>query len=354
MNRVIGCVAALFLPAAGFGATFPEHRVYDVADELPGSSLLGMALDAEGRAFFVAWEPGPRVLPADTERMASSLAVDPGRRRLAVYDPEADAFHAVSDSFPFFSDFLFDPDGTLWILTPKAVTKRRGETGRVVLDLQADRGLLQAMALDAEGALWVGGLKSGLYRIGPDEAVTPFASPEPLPSDDVTAIHAPDPGTLWIALWYDVGVACLRDGTWTFHDPRSTGAPLQAVWCFETDGDGVLWVGAGNREFPGPLARFDGATWSAVDPPDEDGSPIEGAAVRKLAWDGERLWAVISVGREGQGRIRTFDGHRWSRVSDVPDEATVQHLEVDRIHDTVWIGTVEGAGRTSRLHRIGL
>jgi hypothetical protein len=219
------------------------------------------------------------------------------------------------------------------------------------------------MALDQEGNLWVGGLKTGLYRIAPNLEWKHFTTDNSdLPSNSMTNIHVAGPREIWIAMWYNVGVwhgsgipsAAGGNLEGTVYDASSTGMPLQTVWSMASDAPGHVWFGSGGfLKQPASLVRFDDAGWSQRElaPACDDSVP---GSVRRLLWDGAKLWVQASLGAGMEARescVATLAGGQWAAVPEIPPGADVLDLESDPRGQWVWVVTIETAQRRTILHR---
>jgi hypothetical protein len=233
----------------------------------------------------------------------------------------------------------------------------------MVLDLQDREGLFRSMAVDGLNHVWVGGLKTGLYRIGPDLQWTQFTSENSsLPTNSMTEIHFAGPDGLWIAMWYNIGVwhgkSVLAGEPRTLegivHDPQGTQSPLQTVWTIASDTSGRVWFGSGAfRDQPASLVRFDGEGWTQEELAGECTEAVRGS-VRKLVWDGTKLWVLAHLGeRTGPRRhcLASLEDGRWSEVPEIPSDADVLDIEADSGQRRVWVATIETEERRTRLHR---
>ncbi|MBN1209149.1 MAG: response regulator [Myxococcaceae bacterium] len=129
---------------------------------------------------------------------------------------------------------------TLWIGTslgleqvPLAGGARRRYTAREGLP----SSLIEALAVDGTGALWVG-TREGLAKLSAG-AVEPVALPEGADARIRSLLAARD-GTLWVGTYG--GLLALREGKFTWYGPED-GLPRYEVSALWEDRDGTLWVG---------------------------------------------------------------------------------------------------------------
>jgi signal transduction histidine kinase/ligand-binding sensor domain-containing protein len=112
--------------------------------------------------------------------------------------------------------------------------------------------------------LWGNG--AGLLFVGTEENVAVFRETDPPPwrepiaSYQVRGAHSmleDRDGTLWFGT-YDQGLACLRQGKFSFFNQKRSGLSGDSVWSIHADGDGSLWFGTDNG-----LTRYKGGNFFA-------------------------------------------------------------------------------------------
>lgn len=338
-----------------------QHSVYELGRDVPGKFYMDLAVDPQGHTFLATYDLDlPDSTRIDLSDPSSAMRVA-ARISLLEYDPEKETFTVTRSDFPAAEQLLFGADGRLWIRSGKSLLCEKGDEETTVLNLNG--GLLRTMTFDAAGNLWVGGLNTGLYCVKPNLDWKHYTTENsPLPSDSMTYLDFAGPEELWIALWYNVGVwhvmvpadlsADALEGT--LYDAKSTGLPLQTVWTMISDGTGRTWFGSGGfQKRPASLVCFDHGTWSKEDIGAVCDESMPGS-VRRLAWDGSRLWIQASLGEGPEPRkcrVATLQERQWTGVSQIPENSDVLDLVADRGNRRVWVATVEKDDGRTVLHR---
>ena len=241
-----------------------------------------------------------------------------------------------------------DRDGTLWIGHSQGLTLCRGGRGTT---LTPRDGLpyrsVQCLALTHDGAAWVG-TQRGAARIpgsGPwtPETITVLRAADGLPHDVVSAITEDPDGGIWFGTSAAPagGLARLCQGRWC-RWTTADGLPHANVASLLTTRSGEVWAGCG-------LLNQGGA---AIFRPHRDawrldrllhGADLAGPRVRSLSQDRSgRLW----LGAEAEG-LTIVDRHRIVEMIPLRDFLTNGEVLVS-VEDTdgrMWLGTPLGAVR---------
>ena len=233
------------------------RRYTGASGEISDDRVNGMTETRDG-ALWVATNDGLNRLDPETDRFETFRVPEaqgegPPAWAPARDDPFRDAWWQVLES----------ADGTLWV-----GGKRNGlfrldrRTGRYRREADASRALglverdgatprgfgVRHLYEDDVGRLWVGTTGEGLAVRQPDgrwEAVRPGGAPGGLPHPSVNRFHQDAGGTLWIGT--DAGLARVVDpsaGRETTFEPVDLGEPVP-VWAIGESAatPGVLWVG---------------------------------------------------------------------------------------------------------------
>jgi ligand-binding sensor domain-containing protein len=223
-------------------------------------------------------------------------------------------------------------DGSLWIGTYGGLLQwKAGEFVSYPTRENRERDVATCLAVDGEGAVWVGTQNGGLNRFK-DGRFEFYSAGQGLPSPVVNDVEVDATGAVWIAT--PAGLSVLRGTTWTRYDHRS-GLPGTVVWQVLPGRDGTVWVGTDQ----GLAAIREGAV-TALDLP----AALARASVRILFQD--RLGAVWAG---------TDDGVVWRHDADASTSLvlapgtsgnTVLTITEDR-EGSLWIGTY-----ITGLHRL--
>ncbi len=298
--------------------------------------------------------------------------------------------------------------GTVWAGTSLGLARCRGDacTEMTALRGYTVRALAPTRSEDGRPALWIG-TSRGLLRL--DDAGSDHPRLSPLFDDPAVLSNlsirslAENLGkdgkrSLWVGT--ELGLARLRDGTWTRYD-RDSGFPsgpiVELVACREADGTPIVWAGS----LRSGLFRFaDDGRWQLIDVR----SGLSANFVLSLLSTGTEgmdpdLWVttpatLTRLGRErwhstdtrmglpsdmvtGLGEVTFPDRQRsfwigtaggmvrltsrgWERYSPVPgtSDAVVTHVVNARERDgttSLWLGSMDGLlqfahGRWSRFN----
>ncbi|MEP0546478.1 MAG: T9SS type A sorting domain-containing protein [Rhodothermales bacterium] len=206
-----------------------------------------------------------------------------------------------------------------------ALLRHDRRTGRVTTYTPFNSGLpsarIAALALGAEGELWVGipwldGGDGAIARFR-DGAWTVYdAANTPELRGEVTTLHVDAAGALWVGTY---GGILRFDGTaWTAYTTANSDFPLSYVRAIHSDESGVLWAGGWG------LARFDGIGWTAWTP---DNSDLPNDGMIALAVTGpDEVWAGTQ--QEGlvhldAGEVTIYTRDEWPMDTIRPDRLAV-------------------------------
>ncbi|MFY9823184.1 MAG: diguanylate cyclase [Thermoanaerobaculia bacterium] len=242
---------------------------------------------------------------------------------------------------------------TLWVGTAQGLGRCRGEVCAEVAALRGHtvRVLVPTRSVDGHLAFWIG-TNHGLLRLDDADSDRPllsplFADPTVLPDGLIRSLAETvgNGGTrsLWVAT--DLGVARLRNGTWTRYDQGSgfpKGPVIKLLTCRGPNGEPVVWAGS----FGSGLIRFaDDGRWQLFDAR----SGLPAALVFNILSTGSEageptLWVSTP------SALARLDRERWHATdtrSGLPNDVVLGVGEVtfpDGLH-TFWIGTVGGMVR---------
>jgi PAS domain S-box-containing protein len=308
-----------------------------------------------GQFYVVTWEG--RLLRRDGERF-KELPTPPG-------DPDAGRFPHVNADGSFWvvtPGFVGRPEGAgwretipattwakerwvgavtgrgsrLWIITRERVRRYRGtELEWEGPGPQAAPSLWQGRE-DSRGALWLGTMADGVYRLTPDGAWLHLTQDDGLSSNVVRCVFEDREGTIWLGT-EGGGLVSLRPRLFTVWG-RDQGMPEPAVTYAAVDPRGRVHV-AMSRE---GVAYLEGNAVHRFCPP-RSTRPFTAEVTTSVHVDRQgRQW--VGTG-DGKNILHLFDGptHRTFDRNAVGAEAVNAFLEDSR--GRLWIGTNRGLAR---------
>jgi len=220
------------------------------------------------------------------------------------------------------------------------------------------------IALDDEGRVWLlDGHGVEVYEQG---ALTAHSNYAELHATGADAILVDSQDRIWVGLWG--GIALFEEGQWRNIETVDLFGTL--VRDLAEEPSGAIWAGG-----DGGCARFDGTTWESMTPPDQPAGLtinsvasdpsgrvwLGGKRIGAWAWDGEG-WTqytsadglagdtVRAIAFDGANRgwfgtssgLSVFDGETWTTYT---VEDGLVHNDVRALaiaDDGVWIGTWSG------------
>ncbi len=218
-------------------------------------------------------------------------------------------------------------DGTLWIGTfGGGLVTRRGRVFETVPEM-GDGAVVNVLAQDSAGAIWVGTADAGVTRLGQGPP-QPLTVKDGLPSNQVAALLAEPDGSVWIGT--ASGLACFRAGQLAVFTTRD-GLSDNGVTAILRDRSGRLFVGTEvGLDVLGENGRF---------VPASSRSELARTSVRCLAEDRHGgLWigATRTLLRLLDERLEALTTNEW-----LPGNSVVSLLQDQE--GSLWVGT-DGAG----------
>ena len=160
----------------------------------------------------------------------------------------------------------FDRDGGLWLGTIGGVSRYAGSIWQEARDDNLTEQRINAVLTDRAGRIWVGMERNGL-ALWNEGAWQHFTTRDGLPDDRIFALFEDAAGRIWVSTAVQVGYLENSLGRWRFRGVEGAGA----VYAFEQDVNGVLWLAAENglyRWTPGtgldPVPELAGKRVNAV------------------------------------------------------------------------------------------
>ena len=321
------------------GKGLPSDVVYGLLPARDGSIWVATAggithFEGDAPKLYVAGQSGLPRAPvfriAEMPDRSVYVGTEAGAYRL-----QGDRFVPLSSLLPRdgVTSFTQDANGALWVGTVNSGLLRLDARG--VERFDSDAGLpnnrVPSLFVDREGSIWAG-TNGGLLRLR-DAPFTTFAREQGLSDDYVRSLLPARGGGMWIGTSRGLNLwrpdAPIR--SWT----RDDGLPSDSIMSLLEAADGSLWAGTYTA---GVLQLRDGRVVRQLDV--ARGLPGSNQ-VRALAETADgTLWIGTS-----RGLVRMRDGvmTRFGREQGLPRDFIVA-LHIARNGD-VWVGTANGAAR---------
>lgn len=220
---------------------------------------------------------------------------------------------------------LEDHSGAVWIGTMAGGLFRVDETNATPVATSYPDIL--SLAEDREGNLWAGTGGGGLNRLRP-RVLALHNSDDGLPFASLRSVCEDDRGAIWAAAQNGT-LAKFENGRWQNLSADANWAGTRAT-CVETDARGGVWVGTahdGLRHWTGNRAEVIGR-----------GDGLGGETVRALLTDRDgALW----ISTESPNTVQRLRGGKFENFSRPTGTRTVRSIVQDKA-GTIWLGTVDG------------
>ena len=267
------------------------------------------------------------------------------------------------------SSIVSDANGALWVGTyggldqlveagvtdAPAVFKHYRHDPSAPTSLTDDR--VNALYIDKQGALWIGGWEGGLSRFDP--LTGSFANfrhapedPNSLGADRITAITEDASGNLWVGTWSD-GVDVLALSAHEFVHLRNSAANSKslsndAVRTLFVNNSGLVWIGTqgGVNLYDSQGRKFDVLTIGTDDSSTDDSVGAHSVLQDRdgVVWVGTLTHGIFGIDRRSGARVHySHDEHDPNSLSD----NTVRAIYEDA-RGVLWVGTYDGLDRLDR------
>ncbi|HTY61241.1 MAG TPA: two-component regulator propeller domain-containing protein [Acidobacteriota bacterium] len=230
----------------------------------------------------------------------------------------------VSNSF---QALLVSGDGTLWAATSAGLVQYKGGSFKTyTLKDGLPHGYISSLALDKNGALWMGTIGGGLVCFSQNRFVT-YTTASGLAHDEVWSVKSSADGSIWAGTRR--GLSQFKNGTFTTY---SQIPGLSGIWVHAlcNDGHGGLYVGAENGLYHLVSDNLSAASIVAG---------LESVSIQSLAVDSN---GIVWVGTRYAGLKRMHGGivSRYASAEGLSNDQVWSLLE-DR-EGNLWIGTRGG------------
>jgi len=223
-------------------------------------------------------------------------------------------------------------DGSVWVGTNGGGLARVRD-GALQTFNPADSGrVINGMAQEADGTLWLAAQSEGLRRLSPDGRFTAFTSALHPSLSFVNSVSLTRDGTLWIAA-LGRGLVRMRAGRVEPLPPALEELASTSVTAPLEDREGTLWIGTSGKG----LGRLAGGRLSLLGPGDGLGE-----VVYSLCEDREgSLW----IGTNGAGLSQLHDGSFTAYGSREGLSRDFVYTSLQDQSGVIWAGTAGGLDR---------
>jgi len=214
------------------------------------------------------------------------------------------------------------------------------QTGEWTVYNTANSGLpyngVTALAIDADGSLWVGTGRwyaldgGGLARFDGENWTVYNTANSPLPGNDHISLSIDADGNVWSGT--ETGLSQFDGQNWTVYRTSNSGLPDNQAGAPVFDADGNGWIGTGSG-----LARFDGQTWTVYN---QTNSGMPAGLVTGVTLDAQ---GTVWVGTFGRGLVK-FDGQTWTLYDTSNSGLTHNNISFMSVapDQSLWMGTYGG------------
>lgn len=229
---------------------------------------------------------------------------------------------------------LSDARGRLLVGTEKGLYVRNEAEGPFhPLREEFESLAVSALLEDNSGALWIGTISSGLYRLN-EKGVRHLDTDAGLPNNRVVSLYQDLEKSLWVGT--NGGLFRLRSAPFVT-TTREQGLAGNYVRAVMPHSDGSLWVGTSEG-----ISRLDGGEISAV----HDGERPLSLSILSLA---ELPNGDVLIGTHAEGVMLWREGEivaRHDRSSGLPSN-DIRYLHANR-SDEIWVATASGLARINQ------
>ena len=324
--RIEGGKVSRFTARSGLSGVGPCVVANDLKGQIWFAKARGLSVFREGQIEYVAALPdGPVRLTASA---AGGLWVIAGRQLLKLAE-DPSAVKIIEIASPAVgvtpSTIYEDHSGAVWLGTMAGGLFR--VEGTNVTAVPTSYPDILSVAQDREGNLWLGTGGGGLNRLRP-RVLELQNSETGLPFSSVRSVCEDASGAVWAAA-QNGELARRENGVWHNISSESRWAGTRAT-CVTTDGQGGVWVGTAHEG----LRHWVAGRTTVLG----RGDGLGGETVRALLTDRDgNLWIALEspncVQRFRDGKFQTYPPPGGTR--------TVRAIAQDKA-GTLWLGTLDG------------
>jgi len=330
MDKYFSCLFVLILSLSIISCEKHDDNP-EIRKELPEGSILDIAFDRNGNAWFVTYAMDKELMESQPWRCSLPL-------RYTLTKFVHDTYFIVRDPFESILDIHFDHQNTMWVLSYNKIFSSNGASDEIFVNIESTDAYLSFLAVDANNDIWAGGMNTGLYKISEENVIHYETDISVLPTNNLTAIHVDQSNNIWIALLDPTGILKISGEEWMIYnigDPEIADLEIRDL---TTDHNNNLWIGTVRNDVHESLILFDGNNWDKVYLEDGNGNIIYGNVQKLLSDSSGRIWVVMNSYEPSGTILVSYNGSGWNEATIIPDEAIISDIELDTM-DRIWVTT---------------
>lgn len=199
------------------------------------------------------------------------------------------------------NDLALDDEGTIWLALNNKGLCKITSTGKEYMDIKDGlrSSQLRALALDKNGAKWIGTFNSGVIEY--DNSTFKAYLPNGLTSNVINDVAVDADDNKWLAT--NAGLVKFDGNTWEFFDSED-GMAGNSFEIVEIDSRGRLWVGS----LENGVSLFANGAWRIID---THAGELKNSGVRSISFDkAGNPWFGTYKG------VFVFNGLEWTHYTE--------------------------------------
>jgi ligand-binding sensor domain-containing protein len=330
MNKYFCCLIVLALFFSMISCEEHDDNP-EIKKELPSGSILDIAFDRNGNAWFVTYAIDEELMASQPLRCSLPLIY-------TLTKFVRDRYFIVRDPFEPILEILFDNQNALWALSYNKIFSNDGASDEIFVNIEGTDAYFEFLAVDTNDNIWAGGMNTGLFKISKGNIIHYETDISVLPSNSMTAIHIDRLNNIWIALSDPTGIMKISGEDWTIYNIGDPEISDREIRTLTTDNHKNLWIGTGRNDDHESLILFDGNNWDKVFPEDGNGNIIYGDVQKLLSDTSGKIWMVMDTYESSGTILISYNGSGWNKATIIPVDAIISDIELDS-QDRIWVAT---------------
>ncbi|MCD4820137.1 MAG: hypothetical protein K8S23_15750 [Candidatus Cloacimonetes bacterium] len=308
-----------------------HNNCFTESDSLPGTNLSDFTFDRNGILWIISLKFNHS---SKTSPFSSNFSTT-----LFISKKVNNKYYTIKDNLEFgIKNIVFDNLNTLYILGDRQIMMLNNESKlESVFELTMEGGF-NSIAFDNNNNIWVGGLQTGILMYDSNTWITYNTDNSSLPTNSSTSIFIDKNNIKWITLWEKKGILKIKNQQWTYFNENDSNLLNQNFWCATVDFDNNLWLGTGWQQSAVKIVEYSGNKWLINNPTNDDGKSITGT-IRTLFTDyGGNIWSVSSLTKKRAtvgSLLSKYDGNNWQNF-EIEDANLIREIDIDK-EGNIWI-----------------